>query len=420
MLQILSGFEHGVGPPAVVDTAEGQGFQAIGTAPLIDTGTVKYGSRSMKIPAANGTSSAAWDNSAATWALGRSYFIRTPIWIGSGTVPSLIDILSLWTASAGLVTVYLTATGALAFYYNPTFALQGTSAVLSRNAWHTLEISIFMPAAGNGTMEARIDGTQFAVNNAIAHGGAALRQVRAGRTGGTAAGVDLFYDHVVMADDQGSANNTWLGVDGGVVMQRPTADNGTRVGWTGGAGGTTNLWDALNNVPSVGVTDPGTNTSQIRDAAASATDNYDAVLQSLRAAGVPVGAVVNAVQSIGIFGATGVINTSLQLTSNPVEGAETVVAAQAAGGAPGTYPSNWITRRGPAIDNPTVAPSSPSVLRIGKRTASSVAIAGSAGAYVLFTPKANKMFWHNGTSFVQKPISWHNGSAFVQDPIVNL
>jgi len=45
------------------------------------------------------------------------------------------------------------------------------------------------------------------------------------------------------------------------------SDGGASQGWTGGAGGTTNIWEAVNNVPPVGVADgDATDASQIRNA----------------------------------------------------------------------------------------------------------------------------------------------------------
>jgi len=78
---------------------------------------------------------------------------------------------------------------------------------------------------------------------------------------------------------------TWPG-DGYVICLKPSSDN-SRGSWTGGAGGTTNLWDALNNTPPTGATAPGTNTSQISANAVATTGAFDT--ESFIAAGATAG-----------------------------------------------------------------------------------------------------------------------------------
>src|SRR5213079_3376565 len=70
----------------------------------------------------------------------------------------------------------------------------------------------------------------------------------------------LNIDDVAINDISGTTQTSWPG-EGNIVLLKPTSDN--QIGsWTGGAGGTTNLWDAVNNTPPVGITG-GSNTATI-------------------------------------------------------------------------------------------------------------------------------------------------------------
>jgi len=109
-------------------------------------------------------------------------------------------------------------------------------------------------------------------------------------------------------DDYRYQDTGWC-PDGYVISMLPVSDS-SRGSWTGGAGGTTNLWDALNNIPPTGAAGPGTNTSQIRTTVASQT--YQANMQTIIQAGGRAGdtpLVMLAGAIVGVEGTTAVVMT---------------------------------------------------------------------------------------------------------------
>lgn len=126
----------------------------------------------------------------------------------------------------------------------------------------------------------------------------------------------------------------------------PTSDV-QRGSWTGGAGGTTNLWDAVNNLPPIG-TATETNLTQIESADGSGdntTDEYVAGFPAWNSALSNIDALiaVRAFISTGEDVATGAKTGSFAITQNPNQGAYTAITqfGPAASGALGTHPIKW-------------------------------------------------------------------------------
>jgi len=207
---------------------------------------------------------------------------------------------------------------------------------------------------------------------------------------------DHYFDDFAFNDSTGGNQNTWPG-NGRVVLLLPISDNARTAGWVGGAGGTTNLWDALNNTPPLGVADTGTNTSQIRDATAEASASYDANLSTYASAGITGDNQINCV--IPIVATAAPVTTSAKqgligMASNP---AITTVALGPAGTsgafwsgvAANTYPTGWKWSLGTTTYSPAVTLTSSPVARITQVTSSTrIADVCFLGLYVDFTPKS--------------------------------
>lgn len=98
-------------------------------------------------------------------------------------------------------------------------------------------------------------------------------------------------DDVALNDNTGAAQNSWCGT-GRVTLILPTGDS-ARTGFLVGSAATTNLFDAVNNIPPTGVLFTArTATSQIYDATSNTTDNYQPTMQTYTAAGVTAAPVL--------------------------------------------------------------------------------------------------------------------------------
>lgn len=211
---------------------------------------------------------------AFTGVLDRGYYAR--VYLKIATLPSAnMTILSLTDAA-----VFLDTSGRV-YHANNTGV---TSAAINDGNWHRIEMYRKASATqANRAWELRVDGATVSSGTAQTGDSGAPTAVLVGTTSNVTA--DLYFDDLAVNDDQGSFQNSWPGA-GYVLCLLPTADN-SRGSWTGGGGGTTNLWDALNNTPPVGAASPGTNTSQISANAVATTGLFDT--QTYIAAGATSG-----------------------------------------------------------------------------------------------------------------------------------
>jgi len=209
-------------------------------------------------------------------ALERGYYARVYIKVVSAPSLAPFDVLDFQS----LVRVAVNTNGTVSFVGSGV-----QSAVIAGDGqWHRLELFVFFSATQASTSYSlRMDGVQFdsggnSVNLTFVPG--ALNIGDSSQTG-----VSVLFDDVALNDSQGASNNSWPG-DGYVIVLKPSVDN-SRGSWTGGAGGTTSLFDALNNTPPIGAVAPGTNLQQIRANAIATTGVFDT--ESFIAAGAAAG-----------------------------------------------------------------------------------------------------------------------------------
>lgn len=154
-------------------------------------------------------------------------------------------------------------------------------------------------------------------------------------------GAIAYYDDVVAASDPGDI----LYYDSKLVLLLPISDN-QRGSWTGGAGGTTNLYDAINNVPPIG-TATETNLTQIESADSSgnnSTDEYRINMSTYSSAGI--GTLNTILRSyIEVFHGedvqTGTKTFSFGVFSNPAGSLSTSIDVAPTSGALATFPTAW-------------------------------------------------------------------------------
>lgn len=332
-----------------------------GTNISFDTSTVRTGTYALKVAAASGASGAI----SPQVAQGHRRRVYLRVTARPASTPRQVMGSGLRLRSDGKIEVY-----------NSSLILHGTSttALTDTTKWYRIEYDS-LPAA-NGDPVLRIDG----VDEVLQSGGATFFSLSFG-TNDTVADTYTAY-----FDDYASDDTDWPG-DGAVSLLVPISDS-SRVDWTGGGGGTTNLWEAVNNIPPVGVADTGTDASQIRDATNGATDDYVANLTTYTNAGIGAGDTINAVQAFAVVAApvtTSAKTGSLQ-TTNPAE-AEVNFGSFYSGVNAGTFPTGWVRRGHTITQTPSVTLGNSPTLELGQRVSSTrIAMCCFMGIYVDYTP----------------------------------
>jgi hypothetical protein len=275
------------------------------------------------------------------------------------------------------VNIRLNPNGTLEYFEGGTS--YGTSAdALQANTWHRVE---WRDGTGSSVPVLLIDGvTQVTASPSV--------WTWNGRFG--CASDTVADTYTVYFDDYANDDAAFPG-PGRVVLLVPTSDSVRDTLWTGGVGGTTNLWDAVDNRPPAG-TATETNTSQIEHAggAAGTTDDYEANMTTYTAAGVGANDTVLFVHPFGIDGedvATGTKKVAYEVLSNPAIAISSSFNAGDDIGALGTYPTNWAIHFGNKASNPTVTKGTAPVMRVRRpETATRVASVCFMGMYVEYLP----------------------------------
>ncbi len=350
-------------------TMEG-GITTTGTV-TVDTGTVHSGSKSFKCDTGAG-STASYVTMTFTGAFARTYFVRQ--WINTTTVPPSIqrNVMQMRDASTNSqFSLLINSSGQIV-------ASQGAqvSKVVTDGVWHRVEMSVQINsgAGADDLYEWRVDGVTIGSGTATLSANVPA-DVLLGWIS-TAANLISYIDDVALNDSTGGSQNSFPG-DGRQVLLLPTADSAIGTGWTLGSGGTSNLFDAVNNIPPAGVADTGA-TAQIRSAQNTANLNYDATMTTYLAAGIQQYHSVEVVQP-WIITAAPVTTSAKQGTVGVVSNPTIANVALAAGGtagafwsgvAGGTYPTGWKISPGTLTYDPTVTVGTAPVMRVTQVTAS--------------------------------------------------
>lgn len=323
--------------------------------------------RSLKYVATSGASNQA---QLAVSAVGGFWF---RIYVRITVLPATARVL---IGESGADQILLNPSGTLSYFNNVTLRGTSSTALSDSSRWYCIEIN----GAGSGTgTYLRIDQVDEITSVTL---GACPRLIGAGDT------VAATYTAYFQDFARDGAN--WCGA-GAVPLSLAISDN-NRGAWTGGAGGTTNLWDATNNTPPTG-TASETDATQIESASGSGTDSCDLNFATYTSLGIGSGDTVNAVQMIIAHGedvATGTKTGSMKIVSNPTQSVADTFTFGADVGALGTFPTNWTIQRGAIQTAPTLSGVGTSpVLRVTKTdTGTRVASVCFIGMYVDYTPAA--------------------------------
>ncbi len=363
-----------------------------GAAVSRDTTTFRSGVASWKSDSGAGNTTALTQET-FTFVDGRSYFFRS--YVNAAAAPSAAStILGLGTSGAFGLFARLRTDGAVELLVSG--AVQGSpSAVITDGSWHRIELKGVATATTTWTAsELLVDGVSVATwsgsiaRNAQTAWGWGMQSDPPG------ANKVIYTDDVALNDSTGAANTTYPG-SGKVVLLKPISDNARGTGWTGGAAGTTNLWDAVNNTPPLGVADTGTDTSQIRNATSNASVSYDANMTTYTTAGVGASDTLNAIINWVATAAPVSTGAKQGLVGNASNPAVTTVAlgttgtsgAFWAGAAGGTYGGGWKWSPGTMTDAPSVTLGNSPVMRITQVTSSTrIADVCAMFIYADYTP----------------------------------
>ena len=348
-------------------------FRLNGTS-AYSTAQVRTGSRSVRCDPASGVAGN----------------IDFPYWTGGGTIHFGLYIASLPSVTRGLCGaiadgVSLTSTGTLEFRDGGT--LIGTSSTaLTTGVWYWLGVR-YSATTGSDAPLVQINGTteitgQFA---------GALAMV-IGPNDTEASAIDIYIDDVIQ-----ETIGSFL-APSKVALLLPISDN-ARAEWTAGSGGTTNLYDAVDNVPPAGLATES-NTSQIEHPGGGIS-SYSANMTTYATAGVGSSDTVLAIQGMVVWGEDSATGTKL-LTyygeGNPGWTGESSIDVSTGDGSGATLnyaagpPDYWNERRS-AIKttdlvigtNITLSNSEKMAVSRGE-TASRVASVCFMGMYVAWTP----------------------------------
>jgi hypothetical protein len=327
-----------------------------------------------------------------------SYFFR--VYMRFDNLPTSTVYVAADTATPTAVGIKLTTTGTFQLWNpqsNTQIGSDSGAITAGDGVWHRLEFKVVTGASSVTGTEAYVDGVLIATSGTLS--APALGNtvsIAAGWLSAPGASLQCYIDDIAINDSTGSQQTGYPG-DGSLVLLVPTSDNAKGTGWTNDAATTTNLWDAVNNLPPVGIADTvtGSGLHQLRNATSNANTNYDANMMSYAAAGIGPNDTVNVV--IPICATAAPVTTSSKqgtvgVVSNPAIANIALDAAGTSGAfwegtAAGTFGAGWKGSIGTITHAPSVTIGTAPVMRITQVTSSTrIAMVCLMGMYVDFTP----------------------------------
>lgn len=359
-----------------------------GTVPTIQNTTVHGGSFAMRCHPAAAASFAQFKQVQGASAQAQAIFCSVRFYINVATLPNVKTLI--YSGAAGAISqaqgIFLNTSGSLTI--TDGAGVTATSSVtLSLNAWHQISLAVnttdgsnFISLTIDGSLQAQVTST---AGQTLLYDTA---QLGVGVENTSTPTCDVYFDDVLFA-------NTFSVIGPGQqVLLLPTADSAIG-NWTAGAGGVTNLFNAVKNIPPAGVAAASeTNTSQIKNGSSTVPSDYTATCQSYTAKGITTGSTVNAVSSIVADGIEDTTQTFglVFVASNPTQSAPatTFEFRYGAGAiAVGTFFTGWDVDLGPVSTNPVVTLGTAPTVSLRKLTSTtSKDDACFLGAYVDYNP----------------------------------
>lgn len=277
--------------------------------------------------------------------LTKTYYARVcvlwPNWPISG-IRRLVGFYDQ-TGTTEMVTAVVDSSGN-AFLYVAGAQVGSGLSLGSAGTYHVFEIAWNHTTSGASTTdyaECRIDGSSIAVTNTGAltatTGDNIIFAFGTALVAGQGSTFDIaYFDDVAVNDSTGAFCNSWCGL-GSIGMMLPVSDNSVGT-WLAGAGGGSNLFNALKNVPPVGLAAGSeTNTSQINNTNATGNQAYTVNIESYTTFGITNQTLV-ACCPVTFGGVGTAVSTTLGIAcTNPTQSSHTGAFSTAIG----TFPTNW-------------------------------------------------------------------------------
>jgi len=374
----LIGWETGnlQAEPREVDSSPETGSPASGTGVSLESSIVRTGNGSLKVDAVS-SQAGAW----SVRVVSPNDWFR--IYVRVTSRPALLARVIIGSTGNFAFNLILNPNGALGYRQGLTTLGTSSTVLTDTTKWYRVE---YRMTNGTSIVVLRIDGVDQVT--------ASPSNLVGGSTLGPNEGLPIADTYTVYFDDYAEDNTGFPG-EGKCILLIPISDNARDTLWKGGVGGTTNLWNAVNNTPPIG-TDTETDLTQIEHAggAGGTTDRYDANMTTYSTAGITANDAINCVKPFIWHGediAPGDKLLKFNVLSNPAT-AETsnFNVANASSGALGTWPTGWWVTPGPPA-TPTFSPAidvsvSPVMRVVRPETASRVASVCFMGIYVDYTP----------------------------------
>ncbi len=305
----------------------------------------------------------------------RAYFLRAYLRFSDATPTAQMRVLGFQNGSSVAATIRLNTDGTLTLHQADSTQIGSASAALSDNTWYRVEMKVIIPAAGNGTLEGKLNGTTFATSAAAAITNVNTSAVLYAGCITAAGSGTILVDDVAMNDDTGADQNSYPG-SGKVIVLRPAAHSniGTWVGPQTTGDDTTDLWDNVNNTPPQGVAHSDTDANagkyvfNITNAANQDFDMAIAAYDTQIAAGDSI-TLTQGIARMSVDSTTGTNTGTVEGVSNPAMTARTGFNLEATAVA-GTEPAGWKSARTAVAYAPAVTRSTQPVLRARKVDAS--------------------------------------------------
>lgn len=360
-------------------------------------GTFRSGAWSYKFD--GGAGAAMYHQAAFTGAVGTRYFAA--IWFrlpaATGLPATSATVISFLQSTTVLCQARLMNTGKIRLLDQAAVQIGSDStATIAADTWYRLELVCQIAVGSTDYAELRLANDAgvdevVASTSSGAFTDSAPTGVRFGWNTTPGAGEIMYMDDFALNDNAGSVNNTYVGGEK-VVLLLPTADSTRDAGWVGGASGTTNLWEAVNNIPPVGLSNAAaTDTSQIENAVSTTTQVYAATMQTYTAAGLASTDIVTSVYGViagGNSSTTGTDTLGVQVTSNPAitEVTPSIDILNA------TFPSGWLLGATAITENPSLTFGTAPVMQVRKNIAagrvSACCLMGMYVSYISPTAKS--------------------------------
>lgn len=339
---------------------------------LIDTGVGSYstaqartGSRSYLLSATSAAE--VFRPVATTPGLGVRHWAQQALYIPSspGLPTNNVRLFRWQWATEQVVGLALKPNGKLQLTDSGATFGSESSVTIATDTWYVIEMGVEI-VNGNDYAEVRVNGVQELISDGALNwrniDGISRLYFGIGDNPGGSFSIHL--DDLALNDENGSVNNSWVDQEK-IAVLFATADSQVD-GWAGGGGSTSNLYEAVNNVPPAGLDNgSATNTSQIECGNADTADNYDATMQTYSAVGIPGGSTITSIQPI-IVGSnsstTGSDTVGVSVLSNPSI-SEDLISVDVNDG---TYPTGWNRGPGTLVDNPSVTLGAAPVMQVRK------------------------------------------------------